>query len=62
MDSRIVNLGDRSAQARIPMAVTAIRYSLDHPLGTGRYMPEMSHLPAGLGYTDDRAHSYLNAA
>ena len=30
------------------MAVTAIRYSLDHPLGTGRYMPEMSHLPAGL--------------
>ena len=48
LDSRIVNLGDRSAQARIPMAVTAIRYSLDHPLGTGRYMPEMSHLPAGL--------------
>lgn len=55
LDSRIVSLGDRSARARIPMAVTAIRYSLDHPLGTGRYMPEVSHLPAGLD-TEMREH------
>ena len=30
------------------MTLTALRYSLEHPLGTGRYAPEPRHLPGGL--------------
>ncbi len=48
LNSRIVSIGDTSARARLPMALTALRYSLDHPLGTGRYTPEDRHLPGGL--------------
>ena len=48
LNRRIVNLDDTSARARIPMALTALRYSLDYPLGTGRYSPEERHLPPGL--------------
>ena len=48
LNRRIVSLDDTSARARIPMALTALRYSLDYPLGTGRYSPEERHLPPGL--------------
>ena len=48
LNRRIVSLDDTSARARIPMALTALRYSLDYPLGTGRYSPEERHLPSGL--------------
>ncbi len=48
LNRRIISLDDTSARARIPMALTALRYSLDHPLGTGRYLPEDHHLPGGL--------------
>ena len=48
LNRRIVSLDDTSARARIPMALTALRYSLEHPLGTGTYLPEDHHLPVGL--------------
>ena len=48
LNRRIVSLDDTSARARIPMALTALRYSRDYPLGTGRYSPEERHLPPGL--------------
>ena len=48
LNRRIISLDDTSARARIPMALTALRYSLEHPLGTGRYLPEDHHLPVGL--------------
>ena len=48
LNRRIVSLDDTSARARVPMVLTALRYSLDHPLGTGRYSPEARHLPSGL--------------
>ena len=48
LNRRIVSLGDVSARARIPMALTALRYSFEFPFGTGRYFPEERHLPAGL--------------
>lgn len=44
---RVLYLG-QSAQSRIHMAMTALRYSLDHPLGTGRYSPTTSHIGTGL--------------
>ena len=48
LNRRIVSLDDASARARIPMALTALRYSFEHPLGTGEYFPEERHLPGGL--------------
>ena len=48
LNRRIVSFKDTSARARIPMALTALRYSLDYPLGTGRYSPEERHVPSGL--------------
>ncbi len=48
LSGRIVSVGDTSARARIPMTLTALRYSLEHPLGTGTYAPEPRHLPGGL--------------
>ena len=48
LNRRIVSLDDTSARARIPMALTALRYSLEYPLGTGKYFPEPRHLPDAL--------------
>ena len=48
VDSRsIFSVSDESARTRLPMAVTAIRYALDHPLGTGEYSPDSSHISPG---------------
>ena len=43
-NTRIWSVQDESAQARVYMASTAFRYSMDHPLGTGRYTPGEQHL------------------
>ena len=48
LNPRLVSVEDRSARARVPMALTALRYSLEYPLGTVEYQPEPRHLPAGL--------------
>ena len=47
-NSRIFSISDRSARSRIPMAVAALRYSVDYPLGTGIYSPDATHLSEGL--------------
>ena len=39
---------DKSTRARVPMALAALQYSLDNPLGTGFYSPSRSHLIRGL--------------
>ena len=41
----IFSYSDWAAQSRLPLAVTAWRYSLDHPLGAGAYRPNQSHAP-----------------
>lgn len=46
--TRIWTVQDESAQARVYMASTAFRYSLDYPLGTGRYTPRAQHLIDGI--------------
>ena len=48
IDERLFRLNDSSTRPRRHMVSTAIRYSLDHPLGTGRYFPTTDHLDAGL--------------
>lgn len=45
VSGRLWKVSDNSAVARIYMASTALRYSLDNPLGTGRYTPNEWHLP-----------------
>ena len=45
---RIVSVQDTSAQSRVPMAITAVRYAVEYPLGTVVYDPEPRHLPSGL--------------
>ena len=45
---RLVSVQDSSAQARLPMAITALRYAIEYPLGTVLYQPEPRHLPSGL--------------
>ena len=45
--SRIFSVGDESARTRLPMAIMAVRYALDHPLGTGEYSPDSSHIAPG---------------
>ena len=45
---RIVSVQDTSARARLPMAITALRYAVEYPLGTVMYRPEPRHLPSGL--------------
>lgn len=45
---RISTLDDESARSRAPLALAALRYALDHPLGTGEYAPDASHLSADL--------------
>ena len=47
-DRRLISVEDTSARARLPMAVTAFRYAVEHPLGTVVYRPEPRHLPSGL--------------
>ncbi len=51
IDSRIFTVSDLSAQIRIHMTVTALRYSLDYPLGTGVYVPNDSHISDGTDMT-----------
>ena len=46
--TRIWTVQDESAQARVYMASTAFRYSLDYPFGTGRYTPRETHLIDGI--------------
>ena len=41
-----------SAWLRIPISMTAIRYSLEFPLGTGIYSPKSRHLSRGLDQRD----------
>ena len=48
VSGRIWQVTDDSARARMYMASTAFRYSLDNPLGTGRYTPNEWHLTDGL--------------
>ena len=44
---RIFRFSDWSAHSRILTTIVALRYSLDHPLGTGIYSPSTSHYPSG---------------
>ena len=44
----IFSYSDWAAQSRKPLAATAWRYSLDHPLGAGAYRPDQSHAPTNL--------------
>ena len=44
LNTRVLEISDSSARARIPMTLTALRYSLDHPLGTGTYSPTREHI------------------
>ena len=48
LNVRVLETSDSSARARIPMTLTALRYSLDHPLGTGTYSPTREHIGDGL--------------
>ena len=48
LNVRVLETSDSSARARIPMTLTALRYSLDHPLGTGTYTPTREHIGEGL--------------
>ena len=41
----IFSYSDWAAQSRLPLAATALRYSIDHPLGAGIYRPDQSHAP-----------------
>ena len=47
-NQRVLSVQDTSAQARLPMAITAVRYAVEYPLGTVVYQPEPRHLPSGL--------------
>ncbi len=47
-NSRIFNISGESAQSRIHLANTALRYSLDYPLGTGVYAPTAAHVSEGV--------------
>ena len=39
---------DLSARGRLPQTVTALRYAIDHPFGTGVYRPTRAHAGEGL--------------
>ena len=43
LQPRLLKTSDLSARSRVPQTVTAWRYVLDHPLGTGVYRPRRSH-------------------
>ena len=47
-NQRVLSVQDRSARARLPMAITAVRYAVEYPFGTVVYQPEPRHLPSGL--------------
>ena len=47
-NTRLFQIFDGASLRRIHMAATALRYSWDHPLGTGLYRPTASHVSAGL--------------
>ena len=44
LDPRIFSFKNRTTLVRLPMAMTAIRYSLEYPFGTGRYSPGIRHI------------------
>ena len=48
LNTRLLGTSDTSARERLPMTLTALRYSLDHPLGTGSYSPTREHIGEGL--------------
>ena len=48
VNTRLFRVVDSSTRPRPYMVKTALRYSLDHPLGTGKYYPSDAHLDAGL--------------
>ena len=41
---RLLGASDASAQSRIPIAIAALRHSLDYPLGSGVYVPNASYV------------------
>jgi hypothetical protein len=69
--SQNFNIGNRftsktaSSESRIPMIITALNYSLDHPFGTGVYMPSYNYIPEGtssevrLIITSNSSHNFL---
>lgn len=44
----LFSYSDWAAQSRIHLATTALRYSLDHPLGAGAYRPDPTHVAGNL--------------
>ena len=48
INARLWRLVDTSTRPRPHMVSTAIRYALEHPMGTGTYYPSEKHLDAGL--------------
>ncbi len=48
VSGRIVSVQDTSVRARLPMAITALKYAVEYPLGTVAYHPQPRHLPSGL--------------
>lgn len=48
LNSRMWTLIDTSTRPRPYMVTTALRYALEHPLGTGTYYPSERHLDSGL--------------
>ena len=48
LNSRMWKLIDTSSRPRPYMVTTALRYALEHPLGTGTYYPSERHLDPGL--------------
>ena len=44
----LFSYSDWAAQSRIHLATTALRYSLDHPLGAGAYRPDAAHVAGNL--------------
>ncbi len=54
VSDRIFLIANPSAQIRLLLIVTALRYSLDYPLGTGVYAPTDAHVSAGL-YPETKA-------
>ena len=48
LQPRLLETSDLSARSRVPQTMTAWRYALDHPFGTGVYEPSRVHAGAGL--------------
>ena len=50
LQPRLLKTSDLSARSRVPQTITAWRYALDHPFGTGVYAPSRVH--AGAAWSD----------